>query len=139
MRCQSDFCCVAAERTTRSSFFEDRLSDRQFTALPSRTSLFILHEWGSAPSNSPVAAVFRYSTRMGSVSEVFLESGLTEAVVTSLLQLVLDAIELCSRGLKIKIGEILTNPVDVIREISSSNSAAQFVKLLPGLQVVVRQ
>jgi hypothetical protein len=52
MRCLSDFCFAAAERTTRRCFFEDQISDSQFIALASRRSLLIPHEWGSAPSNS---------------------------------------------------------------------------------------
>jgi hypothetical protein len=49
MRLQSDVCCVAAELTTGGSYFKGRLSNGQFIALPFRTSLFILLEWGSAP------------------------------------------------------------------------------------------
>jgi hypothetical protein len=70
MRCESDFRLVAAEHTTRGSFIEDQISDSQFIALASRRSLLIPHEWGSAPSISPVAAVFRFSKRMASVPEV---------------------------------------------------------------------
>ena len=49
---------MAAEHTSRGSYFEAHPSDRQFVALPSSGALSILLERGSAPSNSPAGEPF---------------------------------------------------------------------------------
>jgi hypothetical protein len=72
MRCQCDHLPSGRGAHVAGSDFDGDLSDRQFIALPSRTSLSILHERGSAPSNSPAASAFRFSTRMASIPTMYL-------------------------------------------------------------------